>query len=223
MDGIELTDVVSGEQRRLVPRRLLVAGFTGREQAEVDRHIEELRAFGAVVPDTTPVLFQLDPALLTTAAAISVDGDFTSGEVEPVVAVVDGIRMLLVGSDHTDRDLERQSLAASKEACPKVVSTAGIPVEEIADWDAVRVTSWADDDETPYQQGTLRALLALPDLERRLAPQLGGPLRDGDVLFMGTVPVTGGPLRAAARFRATLEVPDVANPLSIDYRITPSR
>lgn len=218
MNRLELTDRLTGATLPVEVRRLLVAGFTGREQEEVARHVEELRAFGAPAPETTPCLFVLDPALLTAADRISVTGTFTSGEVEPVVVVHEGARLLAVGSDHTDRDVERRSLADSKHACPKVISTGCVPVERIADWDAVTLTSWADDDPTPYQQGTLRALLGLPDLEARLRP-LGATLTDGDVLFMGTVPVTGGELRPADRFRATLRVPGLDTDLTIDYRI----
>jgi 2-keto-4-pentenoate hydratase/2-oxohepta-3-ene-1,7-dioic acid hydratase in catechol pathway len=219
VNRLELTDLLTGATLPVGVRRLLVAGFTGREQEEVARHVEELRAFGAPAPETTPCMFVLDPALLTAADRISVTGTFTSGEVEPVVVVHDGARLLTVGSDHTDRDVERKSLADSKHACPKVIGTGCVPADQVADWDAVTITSWADGEPTPYQQGTLRSLLTLPDLEARLRP-LGITLADGDVLFMGTVPVTGGELRPANRFRAALRVPGLRTDLTIDYHVT---
>ena len=67
--------------------------------------------------------------------ALVVGGAGTSGEVEPVVVVAGGEYFLTVGSDHTDRDLERHDIAASKAACTKVIGTTCIPVSGIAEWD----------------------------------------------------------------------------------------
>ena len=69
---LELEEATTGQRHRVAPQRLIIAGFTGREQSEVDKHVEELRAFGAVAPESTPAFFDLDPGLLTTADAIAV-------------------------------------------------------------------------------------------------------------------------------------------------------
>jgi hypothetical protein len=222
LTALDFDDAVTAQRYSFVPRRLIIAGFTGREQSEVDKHVEELRAFGAVVPESTPAFFDLDPGLLTTSDAIRVRGSFTSGEVEPVVVVADDTLLLTVGSDHTDRELERESLHKSKAACPKIVSTRCIRIDAIYDWDAIELTSWVDDEPAPYQRGLLRALLPLDDLTERLAGR-GTALEDGDVLFMGTVPVTGGGLRPSGRFRGTLSVPDLDRELTVDYRTIDDR
>lgn len=189
----------------ITPRRLLIAGFTGRDAAAVSEHVEELRALGVPVPDEVPTLLELDPALLTTEHEITVSGAFTSGEIEPVLVVADGVRLLTAGSDHTDRDVERQSIARAKEICPKVLSDTCVGLESIGNWDAIELTSWAGGEAEPYQRGTLGELLPLSDVMALLSRE-GTALQDGDVLFLGTVPVRGG-LRPARKFRGLLRLP----------------
>lgn len=197
-------------------RRLLVAGFTGRDAAGVQAHVDELRVLGVPVPDEVPTLMPLGPDLVTAASEMEVVGPFTSGEVEAVVVVHDGRRWLTVGSDHTDRDIERRSIPESKAACPKVIGRAVLALDQVVDLDAVEIESWADDDHEPYQRGTLAELLPLQDVERMLARQ-GVLLVDGDVLFLGSLPVVGGKLRPASRFRAELRDPASGYKVGIDY------
>jgi hypothetical protein len=48
-----------------------------------------------------------------------------------------------VGSDHTDRALERLSIPAAKQACPKVAGTAVWRLDEVEDhWDRLELRAW---------------------------------------------------------------------------------
>ena len=58
---------------------LIMAGWTGRDQAAVQQHIEELGALGVPPPSRTPLYYRLDPALLCTAPTIDVLGQFREG------------------------------------------------------------------------------------------------------------------------------------------------
>ncbi|MEO9527100.1 MAG: DUF2848 family protein, partial [Roseibium sp.] len=40
------------------PDRLIVAGWTGRDRAAVDHHIEELAAIGVPTPSSVPLYYQ---------------------------------------------------------------------------------------------------------------------------------------------------------------------
>src|SRR5215218_6040179 len=102
-------------------RRLLIAGYTGRDQAAVARHVAELREHGIPAPARTPALYALAPDRLTTATPVAVVGSQTSGEAEFVLIVSRGVLYVGVGSDHTDRDLERLSVPRSKQVCPKPI------------------------------------------------------------------------------------------------------
>ncbi|MDR7303760.1 DUF2848 family protein [Haloactinomyces albus] len=185
---------IAGEGRVLdvVPEQLIVAGYTARDERAVAEHIAELAAIGVPEPASVPAFYELDPALLTTEAVVAIDGSMTSGEVEPVLIRHQGSYYLAVGSDHTDRDLERHEIAASKAACPKPVGQLVLPLGEdlsAVDWDSITVSSSAD--EVPYQRGTLAALRTPDDLMSRLTATLGEI--DGDlVIFGGTLPLLTG-------------------------------
>jgi hypothetical protein len=197
-------------------RRVLIAGFTGRDSAGVQAHVDELRELGVPVPDAVPILIPLPANLLTTADHIDVTGGFTSGEVEAVIVVHRGRRYLTVGSDHTDRELEQRSIAGSKAACPKIVANTLIPLDEVPDPDAVELTSRADGEA--YQTGTLAEILPLAEIEKLLYRE-GIVLTDGDVLFTGSLPVTGGALRHADTFSARLRDPASGATVELRYEV----
>ena len=101
---------------------LVVAGWTGRDQATVDGHMHELEALGVSRPASVPVFYRLATSLLAQDDVIEVLGRKSSGEAEAVVMSFGGTLWLGVGSDHTDRVLEAVSVAASKQACAKPLS-----------------------------------------------------------------------------------------------------
>lgn len=213
MTTIVLEDAVDGRRTAVTVRRLMVAGYTGRDPAAVARHVEELAAAGVPRPPSTPTCYILHPSLVTQAPVVVV-GPHSSGEVEPVLVVAGGRRLLTVGSDHTDRRLERQDVASAKAACPKVVGTTAVDSATLTGdaWDDVRLRSVLADG-TPYQQGTLAELLHPDDLLRQL-PEID--LAEGDVLFLGTVPAIGG-LRPSPAFTASLELPGGPS-MALSYR-----
>src|SRR5471030_2634539 len=101
---------------------LVMAGWAGRDPAAVEAHVRELEALGAPRPTHTPVFYRVASSLLTTSDVVQVVGPETSGEVEFVlVPQSDGLWVGL-GSDHTDRGVERTSVALSKQLCAKVVA-----------------------------------------------------------------------------------------------------
>lgn len=205
---MRLRDIETGTEVVVAPRRLVVAGYTGRDEAVVRAHIDELAAAGIAPPPTVPTFYELDPALLTTAPDAPVAGSYTSGEVEPVLIRAGGRWYLGVGSDHTDRDLERLDIAKAKAACPKpvggeVVALPGGP--GTLDWDGVQVTSEVDG--RPYQSGELRALRRPGDLWRRTVEVTGDS--GGDLaLFGGTLPLLDGHFVAGRTWSLRLVTPD---------------
>ncbi|QXJ22261.1 DUF2848 family protein [Actinomadura graeca] len=185
------------------PRHLIVAGYTGRDEAAVRAHIEELAAIGVPEPPAVPAFYRLDPALLTMEPVVAVDGGNTSGEVEPVLIRHEGRLYLGVGSDHTDRDIERTGIAESKAACPKPLGGEVVQLPDGDAWDGIRVESSVDG--RPYQAGTLATLRTPRDLLARLAEELGE--LDGDVVvFAGTLPLLGGAFVPGRRWQLALTV-----------------
>src|SRR6476646_10721688 len=98
----------------VTPHTLIVAGWTGRDEAALNHHIEELAAIGVPRPSSVPVFYRNAATNVVQTARLEVLGPDTSGEVEPVlVALNDGLWIGL-GSDHTDRKAETMGIALSK-------------------------------------------------------------------------------------------------------------
>lgn len=189
---------------------LIIAGYTGSDTDQVLAHIEELAAIGVTPPPDVPMVYPVDWSLLTTAPSISVVGSGTSGEAEPVFVRHRGAWYLGVGSDHTDRELERESVHASKEACPKPMSVTVIRLDVDpaaggfdAAWKAIGLSSVVDGID--YQRGALAAIRVPSDLLPRV---LKAVTADDDlVVFCGTVPIIDGQFRPGRRFDCRLSVP----------------
>ncbi|NNL18659.1 MAG: DUF2848 family protein, partial [Boseongicola sp.] len=78
---------------------LIVAGWTGRDAAAVQHHIDELAEIGVAPPSMVPLFYRVSKALLTTDASIEVLGKTSSGEAEPLIIKHDGKLWLGLGSD----------------------------------------------------------------------------------------------------------------------------
>ncbi|MWA02966.1 DUF2848 domain-containing protein [Actinomadura sp. LD22] len=207
---LNLTIAGSGEPLPVSPERLVVAGYTGADETAVARHIEELAAIGVPPPAAVPMFYDLDPALLGTGARVEVGGPATSGEVEPVLIRHRGAYFLGVGSDHTDRALERSDIAAAKAACPKPVGTAVLPIgpdPSFPEWDRIEASCAVDG--RAYQAGQASSLRHPADLVERMTAVLGEV--SGDlVLFCGTFPLLDGSFVHGETWSLSLRLPGLA-------------
>ena len=197
----------SGQRLELSPRRLIVAGYTAKDEAVVAAHIAELADIGVPPPPSVPAFYDLDPALLTTGPVVEVTGAATSGEVEPVIVRHEGRYFLGVGSDHTDRELERADIAGSKAACAKPIGDTVVDVGADlsgVDWD--RLVADSSVDGWPYQKGSVSALRHPADLLARLTSEWG-EVTGGLVLYRGTLPLLGGEFVHGEYWRIHLELP----------------
>lgn len=193
----------------------VVAGWTGRDKAAIDHHIEELAEIGVPGPSTVPLYYRVAVEQLTQGNHVQVIGGDSSGEVEPVLVATDTGLYLTVGSDHTDRKVETYSIAVSKQMCPKVLGTTAWPVSLEDDLDSLVLEAKATikGKEEPYQTGTLALIRPLKDL----VDGYGG-LKPGTVMLCGTVPVTGG-IRPADRLAISITDPARGRTLSHAYDI----
>lgn len=216
MTTLVFDELGSGDRHVFEPRRVIVAGFTGRDTDAVAEHLTELDELGVPVPVTTPSFYVLGPERVRQSRALVVSGSNTSGEVEPVIFATPGGLFLTAGSDHTDRDLERTSIAVSKAACQKVVADRCVPVAEAEPWDEIELVSHTGGEL--YQSGTLASLLPLSEVFGALEGSEGITLEPGDVLFLGTIPTKGG-IRATPTFSGEIQVPGVDETLTFSYRV----
>ena len=201
---------------------LIVAGWTGRDAAKVQHHIDELAEIGVQPPSQVPLYYRVGAGLLTQAPQISVVGPDTSGEAEPfVVSDATGRLWLGLASDHTDRALETASVAKSKQVCPKPVAPMLWPFDQLAPHlDELTLTSEikenGSDSWTLYQSGALTAIRPLPALMRGLPEE---KLSAGSAMLCGTIPATGG-IRPAHTFRMSLADPVLGRTITHSYHVT---
>lgn len=199
--------VVGSEQVLQVPlRRLVIAGYTARDQAAVQAHIDELAHIGVPPPPRVPMFYEVPAGLATTAPTISVRGSETSGEVEPVLVRSGADLYLGLGSDHTDREVEKRDVAESKASAPKPVSGQVLAFDRAADtWDGIEVTCRLDGEV--YQQGRLSAMLHPTALLEQLS-DAGEALTDGALMFCGTLPLLSGAFVFGSHYELELTLPD---------------
>src|SRR3982751_5470008 len=132
------------DQVTVNPDALIVAGWTGRDEAALNHHIEELAAIGVPRPSSVPVFYRNAVTNIVQTGRLEVLGPDTSGEVEPVIVALNDGLWIGLGSDHTDRKAERMGIALSKQLCGKVTGSALWKFEDISPhWDRIVIRSYA--------------------------------------------------------------------------------
>src|SRR5262245_39284963 len=207
------------DRAELLPKTLIVAGWTGRDEEALHHHIEELAAIGVPRPSSVPMFYRISTANLAQTARLEVLGPDTSREAEAVVGSMQDGFWLAVGSDHTDRKAETMGIALSKQLCAKVVGKTLWRLDEVTrHWDQLVLRAYVTIDGRclKYQEGALSAMRNPSDLISRA----GGEAKfvTGTVMFCGTLGAIGG-VRPAARFKALLEDPILGREMSCEYDV----
>jgi Protein of unknown function (DUF2848) len=204
--------------------RMVNAGYVGKNQQEVRRHIQELAAKGIPGPKSTPTVYPVVCRALTTDSAIEVYGDKTSGEAEYVLLVVTEDDVYVgVGSDHTDRRLEEIDIPRAKQICPNILSRTVWPLAEVEKhWDDLLLSATVvkDGKTIRYQEGRLGLLLNPAQLIDFVKQKIKGPLRNL-VIFSGTMGMLTNDFVFAERFCAQLIDEKLGRRLELAYDIFP--
>jgi hypothetical protein len=211
--SFELPD---GSTRNVEVRHLLNAGYAGREQDEVQAHIEELALLGVPGPSTTPALYPVSPYLAQQTSEVRVQHARTSGEAEWAMVITEEDVLLTVACDHTDRELEVHGVAWSKNASPDVLGRKAWRLDDVRDrLDQITLKGWVgagDEPDTLIQDSTLGALLT-PDYWLDVLAERGLN-QPGTVLISGTVAMTAGVDQFARSWK--VEMTDPATGASLD-------
>ena len=195
---------------------VVVAGWTGRNMAAVQHHIDELTALGIAPPSQVPLYYRVANTLLTQGPTIEVLGDSSSGEVEPLLIQSSGKIFFGLASDHTDRDLEAHSVAASKQACAKPIAQEVWDFDEIKEHlEDITLRCWIEENgrEILYQEGTLSSIRPLAELCE------GASFADGTAMLCGTFAAIGG-VRPAGRYRMEVSDPINGKTIALSYGVT---
>lgn len=220
-------DAERGQHNRLLsvrPTQLVIAGWTARDAAAVQHHIDELALLGVAPPSSVPLYYRNSASLLTQSPELQTLGENSSGEAEPMLFRAEGQWWLTVGSDHTDRTVEAYSVAVSKQMCPKpVASTAWRWSDVSGHQDALQLCSrilengnWVD-----YQRGDLSAIRPLCDLLRQSPLACEGA--EGQFLSCGTLGAlpddSGRGVRAAQLMEVELYDPVLSRRITHRYAV----
>lgn len=203
-------------------RRMVNAGFVGRDQEAVRRHIEELKKEGVPVPEEVPVLYPVASYLITTGDMLEVVDESTSGEAEFVLLLQKGKMYVGGGSDHTDRKLEASSIIKAKQICPNVVSSVVWPYEEVKDvWDDLVLRSWVEkgDQRILYQETKLASIMSVEDILSFVRSKIEDEDLDGMVIYSGTVSALGGEIIYGDGFEVELHNPQANDSLWCEYKV----
>jgi Protein of unknown function (DUF2848) len=185
----------------------VVAGWTGRDAAAVEKHIRELELLGVKRPATTPIFYRVSAARLTTDAEIEVTGESSGGEVE-FILLQHGRRLWVgTGSDHTDREVEKYGVTVSKQMCDKPIAPLFWAFDEVAPhWDKLILRAHVTEGgaRVLYQEGTVAAMIDPRDLIARYTKD--GRLAENTLMFCGTLAAKGG-VRPTTQFAFEIEDP----------------
>lgn len=223
MSGTKITATFHGAlgalQGEAAVSQAIIAGWTGRDPAAVEKHIKELEALGVKRPATTPIFYRVSAARITTAEAIEATGTASSGEVEFVLFQTSGRLWVGVGSDHTDREVETYGVTVSKQMCDKPVAPQFWPFEEAAPhWDKLMLRSFITEGgkRVLYQEGAVGGMIAPLDLIKRYTGK--DALPEGSLMFCGTFAAKGG-IRPSPRFEYEIEDPVLGRKIASGYSI----
>ena len=200
-------------------KRLVIAGWTGRNVAALEAHIRELEAIGVKRPKTVPIFYRVACSTLTTATFIEVMADKSSGEVEFVLFGLDDGLWLGVGSDHTDRKAETIGVTLSKQLCAKPVGMTLWRYDEVKPhWDKLKLRSFVPDGgkRRLYQEGPVTNMRSPEELIKLYTG--GDKLTPGTAMFCGTFAVHGD-ISYSGTFDMELEDPVLGRKLTHGYKI----
>jgi hypothetical protein len=223
--SLEVVNQRGSRPVEFVVRKMVNAGYVGRDRSAVEAHIEELRRAGVAPPPSVPMVFPVLSHNITTSGPVEVLGSKTSGEAEYVL-LMDGARVLVgVGSDHTDRELESLSIVQSKQVCYNVLSPTVWEYEEVeAVWDELLIQSWVRppgvDKEVLYQSAPLAKILSAEKIMSLVESKLVGTRKEGLVIFSGTVPILTGEVICGDTFRCELRNPKTGGFLRCEYGVS---
>jgi len=189
-------------------RKIINMGRTSRDPSDIMKHLEELKKAGIKVSPGIPSYNPKISDRITTDNKIeALPNSKTSGEVEYVLLFTsDNYFYITVGSDHTDRELEKYNVILSKQICLNVISPKVWRYEDVKDhWDDLIMRAWVkkNGQRKLYQEGRLVKILRPEELIEKVRLRVTGDLK-GAVIYSGTFPIIDGELYFSPYFEMEL-------------------
>ncbi len=187
-------------------KAIINAGRTIKNPAELVSHVEELRKLGLNVDNEVPLFYpKIVDRIITGDKMQVLPNSKTQGEVEYVLIFDDDI-FIGVGSDHTDRDLEKSDVCLSKQIYPNVLAPKLWRYSDVKDhWDDIIMRSWVKQDSKLilYQEDYLNTLIHPENLIKKFRSNFVKDLK-GIIMFCGTLPLLKKDLKFGTYFEMEL-------------------
>lgn len=221
MDNVLMLNVQeTNEKLTLEVREIFNGGYAGRNRDKVQVHVNELLKLGVPVPTKVPTLYPISNNLLTTSTRIQVQHMETSGEIEYVLIWANGELWVTVGSDHTDRKLEKYGVAVSKQVYPNIISHDVWKVSDVTKhWDQLELECWVvqDGKRHLYQKGSCADLMAPAEWESHFDHL--AVCQEGNVFFSGTINTVAETLIFADHYTIAMKDPVLSRTIEHSYEV----
>ncbi len=217
--SLEIDDGASRATRSFPIARMYNLGSATRRAETAVAHQEEVAKEGIRIALDIPAprIYPIATHALVTDDTVETQSSHSSGEVEIVLLLADQL-YVGVGSDHTDRALEKTSIPWSKQVTPNVLAPQMWPFEAMrARWDDCVMRSWVDG--RLYQDVPVAAFLHPDDVLRILRARVPGmPARDV-LVFCGTIVSLDKALGFGRRWEFEMEDPGAGRRIRHGYDV----
>jgi len=217
--SLEIDDGASRTTRGFPIARMYNLGSATRRAETAVAHQEEVAKEGIRIALDIPAprIYPIATHALVTGGTVETQSSHSSGEVEIVLLLADQL-YVGVGSDHTDRALEKTSIPWSKQVTPNVLAPTMWPFEAMrARWDDCVMRSWVDG--RLYQDVPVAAFLHPDDVLRILRARVPGmPARDV-LVFCGTIVSLDKALGFGRRWEFEMEDPGAGRRIRHGYDV----
>ncbi len=208
------------QKRSVALDRLYNFGSATRNAEDAVAHQEEVAKAGIGIAFDVPAprVYPISPHNVVTDDEIFIHNDQTSGEVEIVLLQIGDELLAGVGSDHTDRLLERTSIVWSKQAYPNVLAPRFWPMADLRDhWDDLVLRSWVDG--RAYQDVGVAIFMEPDEMLAKLRERIPD-LPETYMLFSGTYVSVDKSLGFGKTWVFEMEDPTLGRRIRHEYKLT---
>jgi Protein of unknown function (DUF2848) len=199
--------------------KVIVVGYGGRNIEKIQEHIDELKELGIAPPPNVPMIYPQKIEQLNFSNECH-GSKFSSGEAEYVLFHDGNEWLVTLGSDHTDREVEKEDILKSKSICDKPLATDFWKLADLKEeWENIILRSYvtSNGEKCLYQEDTLKALLEVDVLLEKL-DEFGEKELEHTVIFSGTVPTKNGFI-FGEKFEYEIEDPKLNRKIKHHYSI----
>jgi hypothetical protein len=199
------------------PHRLYNLGSATVDPNAALAHQREVADVGVRIAFDVPAprIYPMSVNSVTTDDRIGVHSETTSGEVELVLVVHEGEIHLGVGSDHTDRVLEKHSIIWAKQYCPSVLGRKVWRWSDVAArWEDLVLECTVDGEL--YQRVNASVFLP-PDRIVEILTERVGSLPSSYLVYCGTYTSVGNTIRYGTDWTGCLRDSRTGEALDVTY------